>query len=376
MNKLLRARLQLTGRTGSIVCLILLSSLAALTYRTAPPSDMNAQARKVSTTKVHFSDYRVLFDRNSAGYPASSGSFVYRDGKLSMVFQKASDGDSGLQASLTESLDLGKTWTQPVPFGPAVVDAKTAFQACHFSGVSAKGTLIISGFFSPSGIQTSGEGINWRPNTALIGCQPRRDREVEWTRYESGTFLGEQFVERGVVTRNGRIVLAIWGSAKKGDNWQCGVLLSDDDGKTWRYRQVGYASDLALRDRAAEPVGYNEQTLFEAHDGMLVSMIRGRQKLAQLTDGRPRENVFLSLDFKRCGRNLVDAGDSEYCRHRGNRSRPCIAGWILAVGGSHSSSCRNDLDSACKPKTVWIASGTQFRFGEDLGDGEAITARS
>ena len=217
---------------------------------------------------------------------------MYRDGKLSMVFQKASDGDSGLQTSLTESLDLGKTWTQPVPFGPAVVDAKTGFQACHFSGVSAKGTLIISGFFNPSGIQTSGEGINWRPNTALIGRQPRRDRDVAWTRYESGTFLGEQFVERGVVTRNGRIVLAIWGSAKKGDNWQCGVLLSDDDGKTWRYRQVGYASDLALRDRAAEPVGYNEQSLFEAHDGTLISMIRGRQKLAQLKDGRPRETYF------------------------------------------------------------------------------------
>ena len=281
------------GTLASIACLLLFSSIAAPAFQTAPPrSRPGTKPQRASTTKVHFSDYRVLFDRNSAGYPASSGSFVYRDGKLSMVFQKASDGDSGLQASLTESLDLGKTWTQPVPFGPAVVDAKTAFQACHFSGVSAKGTLIISGFFNPSGIQTSGEGINWRPNTALIGRQPRRDREVEWTRYESGTFLGEQFVERGVVTRNGRIVLAIWGSAKKGDNWQCGVLLSDDDGKTWRYRQVGYASDLALRDRAAEPVGYNEQTLFEAHDGMLVSMIRGRQKLAQLTDGRPRETYF------------------------------------------------------------------------------------
>jgi hypothetical protein len=248
--------------------------------------------QRASRTKVHFSDFRVLFDRNNTGYPASGGSFVYQNGKLSMAFQKASDGDSGLQSSLTESLDLGKTWSQPVPFGPAVADVKTAFQACHFSGVSAKGTLIISGFYNPSGIQTSGEGINWRPNTALIGRQQRQDQEVHWARYESGTFLGEQFVERGVVTRSGRIVLAIWGSAKKGDNWQCGVLLSDDDGRTWRYRQVGYASDLSLRDRAAEPVGYNEQTLFESHDGTLVSMIRGRQKLAQLTDRLPRETYF------------------------------------------------------------------------------------
>jgi len=292
MNNPLKAQLQSTERTRGIVFLSLLCTLAALTFRTTLPSDISAQARNGATTKVHFSDYRVLFDRDGTGYPASSASFVYRDGKLSMIFQKASDGDSGLQASLTESPNLGKTWSQPVPFGPAVSDKKTAFQACHFSGVSAKGTLVLGGFFNPSGIQTSGEGINWRPNTALIGRQPRRDQNIEWTRYESGTFLGEQFVERGIVTRKGRIVLAIWGSARKGDNWQCGVLLSDDDGKTWRYRQVGYTSDLALRDRAAEPVGYNEQTLFEAHDGTLISMIRGRQKLAQLTDGRPRETYF------------------------------------------------------------------------------------
>ena len=26
----------------------------------------------------------------------------------------------------------------------------------------------------------------------------------------------------------------------RGDNWQCGVLLSDDGGRTLRYRQVRY----------------------------------------------------------------------------------------------------------------------------------------
>ena len=81
---------------------------------------------------------------------------------------------------------------------------------------------------------------------------------------------------RGLFSRNGRIVLAIWGSAGKGENWQCGVLLSAADGKSWRYRQVGYAPDLALRDKPEEPIGYNEQTLFEAQNGTLVSLIRGR----------------------------------------------------------------------------------------------------
>ena len=243
-------------------------------------------------TRLRFSDYRVLFDRGQQSYAASGGSFLYQDGKLSMAFQKASDGDSGTQTALTASLDLGQTWTDPTSFGPPVRDPKTAFQICHFAAVTPRGTVIVSGSSNESGIQTSGEGINWRPNTALIGRREKGNTQFSWTRYPSGTFLGEQFLERGLVTRQGRIVLGIWGSARKGENWQCGVLLSDDDGQTWRYRQAGFASDLAIRDRPAEPVGYNEQTLFETKDGTLVSIIRGRQKLAQLADRRPRETYF------------------------------------------------------------------------------------
>jgi hypothetical protein len=173
-----------------------------------------------------------------------------------------------------------------------VDNPKVAFQAIHFVGLSAKGTAIASGFHNSSGVQTSGRGINWRPNAALIGRKEADAGEYTWNRYPTGTFLGEQFVEKGIFTRSGRIVLAIWGSAKEGENWQCGVLLSDDDGKTWRYRRVGYAADLDLRKKPEEPVGYNEQTLFEAQDGTLVSIIRGRQKLAQLVERKPWETFF------------------------------------------------------------------------------------
>ena len=198
----------------------------------------------------------------------------------------------GVRPSLARSSDLGKKWSPSTLFGPPLKNPVTGFQAVHFVGVSAKGTVIVSGFYNSSGIQTSGEGINWRPNEALIGRRETGAADISWTRYPSGTFLGEQFVEHGVFTRSGRIVLEIWGSAKKSENWQCGVLLTDDDGKTWRYRQVGYAADLALRDKAEEPVGYNEQTLFETQDGQLVSIIRGRQKLARLIDRKPSETYF------------------------------------------------------------------------------------
>jgi len=279
---------------ASLLLLLLVAS--APRSAGAPPDQLPSPPPGKDTaseqTRLRFSDYRVLFDRNQDGYAASGGSFLYQNRKLSMAFQKASDGDSGTQTSLTVSQDLGKTWTTPTSFGPPVSDPKTAFQICHFAALTKRGTVIVSGSFNASGIQTSGEGINWRPNTALIGRRPKGMEEFSWARYPSGTFLGEQFLERGVVSQKGRIVLAVWGSARKGENWQCGVLLSDDEGKTWRYRQVGYAPDLTLRDRPAEPIGYNEQTLFETNDGTLVSIIRGRQKLAQFTDRSPRETYF------------------------------------------------------------------------------------
>ena len=82
----------------------------------------------------------------------------------------------------------------------------------------------------------------------------------------AGPFLTEQFVP-GISLLDGRLVFTMWGSAVRGDNWQCGVLLSDDGGHTLRYRQVGYELNPAIRKDPEVMAGFNEQTLFAAPDG-------------------------------------------------------------------------------------------------------------
>jgi hypothetical protein len=69
------------------------------------------------------------------------------------------------------------------------------------------------------------------------------------------------------------------------------VLLSDDDGRSWRHRVVGFEPDLAIRAKPHVPAGFNEQTLFELADGSLVSMIRGREHLGA-TDDKLDESWF------------------------------------------------------------------------------------
>ena len=107
-----------------------------------------------------------------------------------------------------------------------------------------------------------------------------------------GPYWGSRLSEPESSPGAGRIVVAIYGGAKNGQNWQCGVLLSDDEGRSWRFRRVGYEPDRNLRDRPEQPVGYNEQTLFEVEDESLVSLIRGTQKLGLLIDVHPRETYY------------------------------------------------------------------------------------
>ncbi len=92
-------------------------------------------------------------------------------------------------------------------------------------------------------------------------------------------YLIEQFVAPGIALPDGRLVFTMWGSAVCGDNWQCGVLLSDDGRHTLRHRHVGYEPDPAIRKDPEVMAGYNERTLFAATDGTLVSVIRGRDQV-------------------------------------------------------------------------------------------------
>ena len=106
----------------------------------------------------------------------------------------------------------------------------------------------------------------------------------------AGALLTEQFIAPGIALPDGRLVFTMWGSAVRGDNWQCGVLLSDDGGRTLRYRQVGYEPDPAIRKDPEVMAGFNEQTLFAAPDGTLVSVIRGRDHLGSMPGSKPRSS--------------------------------------------------------------------------------------
>src|SRR5688572_12409500 len=194
--------------------------------------------------RTTISNYRVLFDRQADGYMASTGSVSLHDGRLTLVFLYASDAARGLPQYRVDSDDLGRTWSEPAPFGPPLTNPQQQHQTVCLVGRTRRGTLIAAGCFLPVGIREDAEhyeqDILWRPSEALIGRQESGERELTWTRYPSATFTGEQFVERGLITRGGRIVLPIWGAARRGENWQCGVLLSDDDGVSWRHRVVGF----------------------------------------------------------------------------------------------------------------------------------------
>src|SRR5262245_1924436 len=120
----------LTAGLATLLSLLLASSQAP--FVGGPQTQPRFRARQVETeskpSRLLFSDYRVLFDRNPDGYAASGGTFLFQDHTLFMAFQKASDGDSGTQTSLSSSPDMGKSWSDPIPFGPSVRDPKTAFQ--------------------------------------------------------------------------------------------------------------------------------------------------------------------------------------------------------------------------------------------------------
>jgi hypothetical protein len=116
-------------------------------------------------------------------------------------------------------------------------------------------------------------------------------------KFETGTFLGEQFPAPGLILTDGRIVATLWGAAGSGGNWQAGVLLSDDDGFTWRYRVVGPPVALSFRDDPEMPVGFNEQTLFELPGRHLVSLLRARAKLGRLPDS-PRDTWYFRSESR------------------------------------------------------------------------------
>ena len=238
---------------------------------------------------LQVTDYRILFDDDR--YPASGCSLVKSGDRLLMTVQRASDAERGISSLLTQSDDLGATWTEPRPFGPPLADPDTEFQGVAPAHVLDDGTVVACGIHLAKGFDraSGGRGL-YRPSDILIGHRTAGADEFSWNRIAAGTFLTEQFIAPGIALPDGRLVFTVWGSAVRGDNWQCGVLLSDDGGRALRYRQVGYEPDPAIRKDPEVMAGFNEQTLFAAADGTLVSVIRGRDHLGGIPGSNPRSS--------------------------------------------------------------------------------------
>jgi hypothetical protein len=218
---------------------------------------------------------------------------------------------TGKRPFLISSKDTGKTWSEPVLFGEELLAnpekwEKEALRLAIF-GPTKNGTIICAGDQFIEGENGSGslKDPQWRAHTLNIGRKVSTSSEWAYSRYPSGTFLGEQFVTGGLQLPDGRIIFTIWGAKSKGENWRCGVLISDDDGISWKYRDVAYEPDVNIRDRNEVIAGFNEQSLFLTNEGKLVSIIRGREKLGRLPES-PKDSWFFRSESNDRGETWSD----------------------------------------------------------------------
>ncbi len=240
-----------------------------------------------------FRDYRVLYDPASDGRRATWATIVPHSSRWELVFTDfVEDDEAGALPYLVRSRRGGKSWSAPEPFAMEILrklgNPKEASSALSTFGPTRRGTVLAVGYHVAKGARKESykEDIRYRGGSLVVGRKEKGARDFAWQAYPTGTFLGEQFGYGGIIHSSGRTILQIWGAARGGENWQCGVLLSDDDGRTFRYRTVGYEPSLEIRDDPRTPAGFNEQTLLEMTGGTLVSLIRGREKLGRVPDSR------------------------------------------------------------------------------------------
>lgn len=229
-----------------------------------------------------------------------------------LMLSAIEDDEAGGVTYATRSADNGRTWARPDWFGlelrPALVkEPAREFLWLALAGPTRSKTVLSVGYHLARGAPTGDraaydEAERWRPGTALIGRQESGRGPFAYQQFTAGTFLGEQFIAPGIVTARGRVVLTIWGAKQKGENWRAGVLLSDDDGRNWRYREVGYQPELAIRNDPKTPAGFNEQTLFESSPGRLISIMRGREGLGRVPES-PKDTFYLRSES-------LDAGET------------------------------------------------------------------
>jgi hypothetical protein len=255
---------------------------------------------KIGKTTVIISGYRVLYDGQDKGISTISGRFLMQNDTLIGLFTggQVTDMTTGKRPYMINSTDTGKTWSEPVLFGEELLinPAEWEKEALRLAiyGPTANGTLICSGDQFAEGEKGSGalKDPQWRNHTLNIGRKEKNSTTWTYTRYPSGTFLGEQFMDGWLQLPSGRLVFTLWGAKNKGENWRCGVMISDDDGISWKYRDVAYEPDSGIRNKPEVVAGFNEQSLFLTSHGKLISLIRGRDKLGSVKES-PADTWFL-----------------------------------------------------------------------------------
>jgi len=253
------------------------------------------------TSKVTIEDFGVFLDLRDQGYGDVIGGSLFAEdnGDLSFRFGHSLISDYteddwvGTHGHVVRSKDGGKTWSVPeLVTMPRVKDLKKESFSWGPFFRTEQGTVLYTGIHQVLDAEegTRQHDLSMRAYMLLYARREKGQDEsaVEIIEWPSGTFMGEQFLEGGLQLPSGRLIFTMWGVLHRGENWRCGVLISDDDGKTWRFKTVGYEPDLAIRDNPTEtgyPAGFNEQTLFRTREDTIVSIIRGREKLGRGVPG-------------------------------------------------------------------------------------------
>ncbi len=249
-------------------------------------------------SKVIIEKFDTFLDLRDRGFADVIGGTLFTEdnGDLtfrfshSLISDYTEDDWVGIHNHVVRSKDGGKTWSMPQRVTlPRVKDLKKeSFWWGPFFR-TREDTVLYSGIHQ---VLDASEGtchhdMSLRDYMLLYARRKKGQDEsamkiIEWP---SGTFMGEQFLEGGFQLPSGRLIFSMWGIATRGENWRCGVLISDDDGRTWRFNNVAYEPDLSIRDNPKQPAGYNEQTLFYTREGTMVSIIRGREGLGRGVPG-------------------------------------------------------------------------------------------
>lgn len=205
-----------------------------------------------------------------------------------LIMDHLADHVLGSHTHVVRSSDGGNTWGAPELITlPRVKDLKRESLFWYPFVRTIAGTVLYTGSHQVFDADGKCHDLSSGKYSLLYArrAKTQSENEMEIVEWPVGMFMNESFFEGGFQLPSGRLVYTMWGIAERGENWRCGVMISDDDGKTWRFNTVGYEPDRCIRNDPTVSAGFNEQTLFYTRDGALVSIIRGREGLGRGVPG-------------------------------------------------------------------------------------------